>query len=249
MPAHLIWMVFWAALITDLATGLGVLPLLWTRSNERRLHGVGSALTGGMMLSASMFALTGEALQRGNALQVISGLLLGAVFFSAAAKWLERAEWRFKNMTADESRQGVLVVVTMFIHSFPEGVAIGVGYATGELQYGLLLALAIAVHNIPEGLAVALPLRARGMSLWSCALYAIATSVPQPIAAVPSFLLVSVFKPLLPIGLGFAGGAMIYIVAVELLPDSFEQCTRREAAWGFTLGLIAMLGFTAAIGL
>lgn len=249
MPDNLIWTVFWVALATDLATGLGVLPLIWVRSLQPRWHGLGVAATGGMMLSASLFALIGEGLQKGKLYEVILGLLVGAAFFSGTARLLERAEWRLGELSAAESRQGILVVVAMFIHSFPEGVAIGVGYATGELQYGLLLAIAIAVHNIPEGLAVGLPLRARGLSIWSCIFFAVLTSVPQPLAAVPSFLLVSVFKPLLPLGLGFAGGAMIYLVVSELLPESFERCGKAEAAWSFTLGLVGMLWFTGAIGL
>ena len=245
----LVWTVFWVAVMTDLATGVGVLPLIWVRSLSPRWHGLGVAATGGMMLSASLFALIGEGLQRGKLFHVIIGLLIGAGFFSGTARMLERAEWRLGDLSVAESRQGILVVVAMFVHSFPEGVAIGVGYATGELQYGLLLALAIAVHNVPEGLAVALPLRARGLSIWSCIGWAILTSVPQPLAAVPSYLLVSLFKPLLPLGLGFAGGAMIYLVVSELLPESFERCGRAETAWSFTLGLIGMLWFTGAIGL
>lgn len=249
MPDPLIWTVFWVAIATDLATGLGVLPLIWRRTLQPRWQGLGAAATGGMMLSASLFALTGEALQKGRLWHVIIGLLIGAMFFSLTARLLEGAQWKFGELSAAESRQPMLVLVAMIVHSFPEGVAIGVGYATGELQYGLLLALAIAVHNIPEGLAVGLPLRAKGMSIWKCFWLAILTSLPQPLAAVPSFLLVSWFRPLLPIGLGFAGGAMVYLVAAELLPESLERCSRTETAWSFTLGLIGMLWFTGAIGL
>jgi zinc transporter ZupT len=92
-----------------------------------------------------------------------------------------------------------------------------------------------------------MPLRARGFSVASCAGYAILTSLPQPIAAVPAFLLVSVFKPLLPFGLGFAGGAMIFLVACELLPESLERCTRHQAAWSLMVGLTAMLWITGAL--
>jgi zinc transporter ZupT len=94
-----------------------------------------------------------------------------------------------------------------------------------------------------------MPLRARGVSVVKCAAYAILTSVPQPLAAVPSYQLVSVFRPLLPIGLGFAGGAMIFLVAFELLPESVEKCGRNEAAWSLMIGLTAMLWFTASLGM
>ena len=93
-----------------------------------------------------------------------------------------------------EHEADVALVFTLFIHSIPEGAAIGVGYATGEIKFGWLLAVAIGVHNIPEGTAVSLPLRANGASVWRCVYYSILTSLPQPIVAVPAFLLVSVFR-------------------------------------------------------
>lgn len=203
----------------------------------------------GMMLSASVFTLTGEALQNGAVWQVLIGLLAGAAFFAWTARLVQTASWRIGTLSVAESRQSILVLVAMFIHSIPEGVAIGVGYATGELRFGLLLAVAIAVHNIPEGLAVALPLRARGVSLPRCFAYAVLTSVPQPLAAVPSFLLVSWFQPLLPMGLGFAGGAMIFLVAFELMPESLERCSRAQTAWALMIGLTAMLWFTSSLGM
>ena len=137
----------------------------------------------------------------------------------------------------------------MFVHSIPEGIAIGVGYATGELKFGLLLAVAIAFHNVPEGIAISLPLRAKGVSTLRCAGYAIFSSLPQPLAAVPAFLLVWIFQPLLPAGLGFAGGAMIFLVVAELIPESLTQCSREDAAWGVMVGLVVMLFFTSSLGL
>src|SRR5262249_28104177 len=143
--------------------------------------------------------------------------------------------------TSVPSRRSLLLIATMFVHSIPEGVAIGVGYATGELSFGLLLAVAISVHNIPEGTAVSLPLRAQGASVHTCFWYAVLTSLPQPLLAVPAFLLISIFQPLLPASLGFAGGSMIFLVMSELFPDSLMSCSRADAAWGVTIGLVAML--------
>ena len=243
------WRVFWVALMTDLATGLGALPFAFVRKLSLPWQGMMTSAAAGMMLSASVFTLTGEAMKSGALWQVLAGLLAGAAFFSWTARLVHGNQWTIGTLSADESRQGILVLVAMFIHSIPEGIAVGVGYATGELNFGLLLATAIAVHNIPEGVAVAMPLRARGISVTKCAGYAILTSAPQPIAAVPAFLLVSVFKPLLPLGLGFAGGAMIFLVAFELLPESLERCTREQTAWSMMLGLIGMLWITSALGM
>jgi zinc transporter ZupT len=243
----LAWHVFWVALATDLATGLGAVPFAFVRRPSDTWQGMMTAAAAGMMLSASVFTLTGEGLQAGSLWQVLVGLIAGAAFFSWTAKLVAGNEWRIGSLTAAESRQGILILVAMFIHSIPEGIAIGVGYATGELDFGFLLATAIAVHNVPEGIAVSMPLRARGLSVPACAGFSILTSVPQPIAAVPAFMLVSVFRPLLPLGLGFAGGAMIFLVARELLPESLERCTREQAAWAFMIGMTAMLWLTGSL--
>jgi zinc transporter ZupT len=245
----MVWHVFWVAVLTDLATGLGALPFAFVRKMSERWQGIAAAVAGGMMISASVFTLADKALSQGRVWEVVAGLLLGAAFFAWTARRVEKNQWHIGNLSEADSRQAVLMIGTLFVHSIPEGVAIGVGYATGELRFGFLLALAIAVHNIPEGIAVSLPLRAKGVSLWACAGYAILTSLPQPLLAVPSFLLVSVLKYLLPSGLGFAGGAMIYLVVAELIPDSLARCSKEEVAWGVMVGLVVMLLLTSGLGL
>jgi zinc transporter ZupT len=243
------WQVFWVALLTAMATGVGALPLLFIKDTERRWQGIATAAASGMMLSASVFALADEALQRGRAIDVIAGMLAGAVFFAWSARFVKGRGWKLEGWSDAKSQQAILLLLTLFVHSIPEGLAIGVGYATGEIKFGWLLAVAIAVHNIPEGTAVSLPLRANGASMLRCVGYSVMTSMPQPIVAVPAFLLVSVFQPMLAASLGFAGGAMIFLVISELLPESFEASTPTDVAWGVTLGLVGMLGFIAVIGL
>ena len=181
--------------------------------------------------------------------KVILGLLLGAAFF----RWTERnfAESSFHQHTLKHgfSKKGLLIFTAMFIHSIPEGIAIGVAFATGNLQFGLVMAIAIAVHNIPEGIAISLPLKAEGVSTKKCAYASILTSIPQPIMAVPSALLAWFFEPLLPIGLGFAGGAMIYLTVSELIPDALEDGGKSLTAWGVMVGLCGMLLITTLLDL
>ena len=244
-----VWHVFWVALMTDLATGLGALPFFFFRRFPVRWQGFSYAVAGGMMVSAAVFSLAEQGLGRGRAWETIAGMLAGSGFYWLTARWVKDREWSFGNLSARQSRQSFLVLTAMFVHSIPEGVAIGVGYATGQIEFGLLLALAIAVHNIPEGIAVSLPLRAEGVSALRCLGFAILTSVPQPLAAVPAFLLVEFSQPLLPAGLGFAGGAMIFLVVEELVPESLKRTSREETAWGFVVGLMLMLAVTAGLGL
>jgi zinc transporter ZupT len=245
----IIWQVLIVAVISDLATGLGVIPLAFTTRLVPRWEGLASALAAGMMLSASLFTLAEKAIRIGGVWPVTIGLLAGSAFFTLTAWIVDRGEWQIQDLTGADAKRAVLILVAMFVHSIPEGVALGVGFGTGEASFGLLLALAIGIHNIPEGTAVSLPLRAKGVGLWACAGYALLTSLPQPLLAVPSYLLVETFKPLLPVGLGFAGGAMVFLVAAELIPESLERCSRYESAWGVMVGLLVMLAITSSMGI
>lgn len=244
----MVWTVLGVAFLTDLATGLGALPFVFLRGVDDRWRGILTAVAGGMMLSASVFSITEEGLRQGPIWVVGMGFLCGAIFLAVVGKFLERDdEIAFEHLRGKEARIAWLLLLTLFVHSFPEGVAIGVGFATGELGIGLLLALAIAVHNIPEGITLTLPLKARDIPIARCAFYAILSSLPQPIAAVPAYLLASVFHPFLPFGLGFAGGAMIFLVVQELIPDSLTRTSRTEMAWGFMGGLLSMMIFSALL--
>ena len=238
---QLILTTLFAALLTDLATGLGALPFIFVRDLSPRWQGRFSALAGGMMLSASVFSLSGEALRRGSPWELALGMLLGALFLSATARLLEGRHWKISGLSREHSRKAILVLVAMSIHSFPEGVAIGVAYGTRELDFGLLVALAIAVHNIPEGIAISLPLRAKGASVAHCIFYSVLSSFPQPVAALPAVIAVSTFQKLLPAGLGFAAGAMIFLVIAELLPESLEEAGPKETAWWLIIGTVLML--------
>lgn len=242
-----LWHVLVVAVATDLATGLGALPFFFVRSLAPRWQGISYAISGGMMISAAVFSLASLGLSRGGVWEIVAGMLAGSVFYWSTARWIRRRAWTIEKLSRADSQQSILMLVAMFVHSIPEGIAIGVGYATGQFEFGLLLALAIAVHNVPEGIAISLPLRARGVSPWRCVVYAILTSLPQPIAALPAYLLVDLFQPLLPAGLGFAGGAMMFLVAAELIPESLERCSREDMAWGVMGGLLLMLLITAGL--
>ena len=136
-------------------------------------------------------------------------------------------------------KRSFMVFLALFVHSIPEGLAIGVGFATGDLSLGIVMALVIALHNIPEGVAMSLPMRADGAPFWKCVLVSIATSLPQPLLAIPAALAFSHIQSGLSVGLGFAAGAMIYIALTELLPDALSD-DAPAAAWGAICGICLM---------
>jgi ZIP family zinc transporter len=139
-----------------------------------------------------------------------------------------------------------LIVLVMTVHSVAEGIAIGTAFAGGT-SLAIVITAAIAVHNIPEGLAISAVLRPRGASLAACAGWSIVSSLPQPLLAVPSFLFVASFQSLLPYGIGFAAGAMVFMVLVELLPDAFETGRRSVIALLVSIAMVAMVLFQQAL--
>jgi len=250
-------LVYWAlttGVVSALATGLGAIPVVFIDNSSKLVRAFSGAVAAGMMISASVFSLAQEGIalqdQRPSApYEVVLGMMLGAAFFWLVDKKFDEYDLSFETFGQDGSKRGFLIFLAMFIHSFPEGVAIGVGFATGNMGFGLLIALAISVHNIPEGIAISLPLRAGGASFVRCFTLSVLSSVPQPLAAVPAVLVVWFFQPLLATALGFAAGAMIYLVVLELIPEALEEGGRNLTAWGVMVGLGGMLILTTLLGL
>jgi zinc transporter ZupT len=134
------------------------------------------------------------------------------------------------------------MLVVMTVHSFAEGVAVGVSFG-GGMTLAVVIVVAIAVHNIPEGLAISAVLRPRGTSVIACVWWSIVSSLPQPLMAVPAFLLVEAFAPALPYGIGFAAGAMVFMVFVELLPEAYDQARRPIVALLVSATMLSMMLF------
>ena len=144
-------------------------------------------------------------------------------------------------------RTSILVFAVLLVHSLPEGFAIGTAYASDTAGLSLFVIVAIAIQNIPEGTSVAIPMATAGFSRTRQFWAAVATSAPQPVGAVIAFLLVEQIGSLLPISFGFAAGAMLALVAIELAPEAIRGSWRAACAGG-ALGAAAMLGLSAALG-
>ncbi|KAK9844479.1 hypothetical protein WJX74_003025 [Apatococcus lobatus] len=215
-------------------SAIGALPFFFVGSLSKEWTGLANAIACGVMLAAS-FDLVHEGQPYGGHL-VILGVIVGALFIKASQEWLEQFEdVKFEGLQGAGARKTLLVVGIMAAHGLGEGCGVGVSFcgARGWAQ-GTLVTLAIGLHNIPEGLAVATVLVARGVSPRQAALWSVATSLPQPLLAVPSFLFVDTFRALLPIGLGFACGCMVWIVFAELLPDALEAAPAGKVATSAT---------------
>ena len=232
-----VWTVTALAALTAIATGVGALPFLFVRDIAEQRLGMANALAAGLMVAASIILLW-EGGQRGVPLTAL-GALLGAVFVWASGKWLdERDDLDVGALRGANARKALLIMGVMTVHSFAEGVGVGVAYGGGE-ELGLFITAAIALHNVPEGLAIALVLVPRGVGVWAAAGWAVVSSLPQPLLAPFAFLAVDAFAPILAPGLGFAAGAMVAMAATELVPEALEQAPRSRV---YGVGALAVAG-------
>jgi zinc transporter ZupT len=233
-------LVFIYGLLTAVATGIGALPFLFVRTVSHRGVAYANAIASGLMLGAC-FGLIAEGTAHGG-WQTIVGLNLGIAFILLVQRLLSRYEVQFGSLRHASSRRIILVLVVMTVHSFSEGVAVGSAFG-GGMTLAALVTVAIAVHNVPEGLAISAVLRPRGASILQCAGWSVFSSLPQPLMAVPAFLFVDAFAPGLPFGVGFAAGAMVLMVFLELLPEAYQKDRTPRVARLVSATFVAMLLF------
>jgi zinc transporter ZupT len=239
------WTVFWVAFATALANGLGALPFFFVRQFSRTWIGIFNAAAAGMMLGASI-GLINEGILANLGLLIV-GTIAGLLIILSLSRNLKHNHDHSENsIRVAGGLRGFLIVSVMTIHSFAEGIGIGVAYG-GDATLGAFIAAAIAIHNIPEGLAIALVLVPRGTSAWQATLWSIFSALPQPLMAVPAFLFVLSFRPFLPFGLGLAAGAMLWMVFSELIPDALEETNHNTVGIVVTLALAAMMAMQALL--
>jgi len=234
-----------AALITALATGLGAAPFLFVSRLARSAVGVANAIAAGFMIAASALLFYEGA--AANTSRAAVGTIVGVLLVALVSRLLAALPAvRFEALAGADARKALLLVGVMTVHSFAEGLGVGVSFGGSE-SLGLVTALAIAIHNIPEGLAISLVLVPRGVRVLHAAGWSVLTSLPQPLVALPAFAFVAFFDGLVPLGLGFAGGAMLWMVAVQVVPDALRASSRRTVAVALASSTLAMLGLEVVL--
>ena len=252
-------LVFVAGFVTALATGVGALPFFLFDEISDRSNVFLWGLASGIMVSASVFGLIEEGLVEGTVGEIGVGMLIGVALVVVAHEVIVDADIDPRDYEEADFKKLVLILGILTVHSFPEGIAVGVSFADLNLGTGpaflgftvpllaVFMTVAISIHNIPEGTAISIPLKAMGVSKWRMVWWAVFSSLPQPVGAVIAFAFVRLAREFLPFGFGFAAGAMIYLVLSEFIPEALDlgeslpRGGKPELATGIVVGVGVML--------
>lgn len=232
------------AIGTAFATGLGAIPVFLLGARAEQLRPTLLGIAAGVMGVAAVAGLLEPALDDAGVGTVAVGFVVGVLFLVVARRLLmpERTE-----LVLRARRTSLLVFAVLFVHSLPEGFALGTAWASTVDGLAAFIVIAIAVQNIPEGTSVAIPMEAAGYSAWRQFWAAVGTSAPQPVGAVIAYLAVDQIDSLLPLSFAFAAGAMLALVVVELLPDALRG-DRAGAIVGALGGGAGMLALSVVLG-
>ncbi len=248
-----------ASLFTGLATGIGAIPVMFTRKISRRAQDVMMGFGAGVMLAATSFSLIVPAIEFaatngdgkfGAALIVAGGMFIGAIFLFLSDKYSPHEHFISGPEGADPRnlRRIWLFIIAITLHNFPEGLAVGVGFGGGNYSNGVALATGIGLQNIPEGLVVALALLTERYSRPEAFFIALASGLVEPIGGAIGAGVVSMARPILPWGLAFAAGAMLFVISDEIIPESHRKGYEKEATFGVMIGFVVMMLLDVTLG-
>jgi ZIP family zinc transporter len=245
---------------------LGASLVFVVRDPSDRLLDGALGFAAGVMLAASFTSLIIPGIEQysgGDPIPVLVGLALGALFLDRAdglvphAHYLVTGERRAdaanpsESLPVSEERLAgvVLFVLAITLHNMPEGLAVGVGFGSGDLDTAIPLMLAIGIQNIPEGLAVSVAAVNAGLDRRSYAAFAGVRSglVEIPLAVLGAYAVQTV-SALLPYAMGFAAGAMLFVISDEIVPETHTRGNERVATLGTMLGVLVMLYLDVSLG-
>jgi ZIP family zinc transporter len=241
------------------ATAFGALLAIGLRTVSQRTQDSLLGFAAGMMLAAASFSLILPGLAAGEeilgnsslaAVTVVLGLGLGALLMLGLDRFTphEHASTGPCGPDCERLNRVWLFVFAIALHNLPEGMAIGVSFANGDMSVGLPLTTAISIQDIPEGLAVALALRAVGLSALVSALVAAASGLMEPLGALVGMGISTGFAIAYPVSLGLAAGAMIFVVSHEVIPETHRNGHQTPATIGLMIGFGVMMFLDTALG-
>lgn len=240
-------------------TGVGALGVFFIRKLSDKLEDALLSFAAGIMLAASFFSLLLPGIEHGEKYfentyigvgVAIAGVLSGAAGLYLMNQVLPHEHFRLGQQGPDTETLGRiwLFIIAITIHNFPEGMAVGVGFAGGDIGNGTTLATGIGIQNIPEGLAVAVSMLAVGYSRMKCFLVGLLTGLAEPIGGLVGSIAVSFSGPVLPFSLAFAAGAMLFIISHEIIPETHRSRFANVATSSLLIGFVFMMFLDATLG-
>ncbi len=245
-----------ASTLAGLATGLGALPVLFFKKVSDRLLNPLLGGAAGVMLAATSFSLIVPGIDYGDAIWpgkgayvVVVGMLVGALFLDRMDKWLPHEHFVSGTEGPTSSLRRIwLFIIAITLHNFPEGLAVGVGFGAQDTGAATALAIGIGLQNMPEGMAVAFPLLGLGYKRWQALGIALLTGLVEPVGGLLGVAAVTLFQQVLPFGLAFAAGAMLFVISDEIIPETHAKGKSRPATFGVMVGFVIMMAMDTLLG-
>lgn len=251
IDSHTLWLGVRASILVGISTSIGALLLVFVKKLSDRWTSTALGFGGGVMLAAASFSLILPAFDEMEGwishpfdlMVVLGGIVVGSLTIMAIDIFLPHEHF-FKGREGRDSAslsRAWLLVLAIAIHNFPEGLAVGVGYGTGVEATGNVITTGIILQDFPEGLVAAAALLAVGYSRWVAIGFAFLTGVVETIGGLVGLFAVQLGQVLVPLGLSFSAGAMIYVVCHEVIPESFRGKHHRIATAALLFGFMLML--------
>ncbi len=256
---------FLGTCFTWFMTALGAGMVFFFKDINRKVMDGMLGSAAGVMIAASFWSLLAPAIDMVEAsggipwLPPLVGFLSGGAFLWGVDRILPHLHPGFPTSEAEGIKtswqRSVLLVLAITLHNIPEGLAVGVafgaaaaGHPAASIGAAIALAIGIGIQNFPEGAAVSVPLRREGLSRYKSFMYGQFSGMVEPIAGVLGAIAVIYMQPILPYALSFAAGAMIYVVAEELIPESQAEKHSDIATIGVMIGFAIMMTLDVALG-
>jgi ZIP family zinc transporter len=247
------------SLLAGLCTGIGALGIYFVRRLSPRIEDGLLSAAAGVMLAATFFSLLLPALDRADSLTtskvaavsiVGAGLLCGAAGLFFVHRLVPHEHFLLGKEGPDSRRLARiwLFVIAITLHNFPEGMAVGVGFAGGDEANGTPLAVGIGLQNIPEGFAVAISLLSIGYSRTTAFWVALLTGLVEPVGGMLGAAAVTLAEPLMPAILGLAAGAMLFVISDEIIPETHRRGYENVATFSLLVGFVAMMYLDTLFG-
>ena len=247
-------MALFATIFTWAVTALGALIVFLFKNISKKIMEFMLGFGAGVMIAASIFSLIIPGIDLANEMNQISYIVIGLGVLTGGLTIFIIDIFIDKKLNDKiKSKSNLLLVLAITLHNIPEGLAIGVafGAAMYNSEIALLsawtLAIGIGLQNFPEGMAVSLPLKTDGLSSKKAFFYGQLSGMVEPISAIIGVILISIVRPILPFILGFAAGAMIYVVAEELIPSSKSTSSSKFGVTGVLIGFVIMMVLDIAL--